>query len=108
MKPENIVLEGGKAGGRVFLVDFGGVQAAAMQNEYASTIIGNKVHAREHVILCRSVAVMYMLQSNCQLKHRHSSAMMDTSHMLQHCDAYSGSQLYDFKQVCQLQRHCMH
>lgn len=40
VKPENIVLEGGKAGGRVYLVDFGGVQAAAMQNEYASTIIG--------------------------------------------------------------------
>ena len=26
VKPENIILEGGKPGGRVFLVDFGGVQ----------------------------------------------------------------------------------
>ncbi len=26
VKPENIVIEGGKWGGRVFLVDFGGVQ----------------------------------------------------------------------------------
>lgn len=30
MKPENIVLEGGAAGGRVFLVDFGGVQVRAL------------------------------------------------------------------------------
>ena len=27
VKPENVVLGGGQAGGRVFLVDFGGVQA---------------------------------------------------------------------------------
>ena len=40
VKPENIVLEGGQAGGNVYLVDFGGVQAAAMQNDFASTIIG--------------------------------------------------------------------
>ena len=40
MKPENIVLEGGKAGGRVFLVDFGGVQAAAMNQDFGSTVIG--------------------------------------------------------------------
>ena len=26
VKPDNIVLEGGRAGGRVLLVDFGGVQ----------------------------------------------------------------------------------
>ena len=26
VKAENVVLEGGRAGGRVFLVDFGGVQ----------------------------------------------------------------------------------
>ena len=26
VKPENVVLGGGRAGGRVFLVDFGGVQ----------------------------------------------------------------------------------
>ncbi len=26
VKPENVVLGGGQAGGRVFLVDFGGVQ----------------------------------------------------------------------------------
>jgi serine/threonine protein kinase len=29
IKPDNIVLEGGAWGGRVFLVDFGGVQGAA-------------------------------------------------------------------------------
>lgn len=43
IKPSNIVLEGGKAGGRVFLVDFGGVQAAALQaadGAMGSTIIG--------------------------------------------------------------------
>lgn len=28
IKPENVVIEGGKPGGRVFLVDFGGVQAS--------------------------------------------------------------------------------
>ncbi|KAK9834867.1 hypothetical protein WJX81_004804 [Elliptochloris bilobata] len=42
VKPENVVLGGGRAGGRVFLVDFGGVQAAAA-NELAglgSTVIG--------------------------------------------------------------------
>lgn len=40
VKPENIVLEGGKAGGRVYLVDFGGVQAAALNQDFGSTIIG--------------------------------------------------------------------
>ena len=42
VKPENVVLGGGRAGGRVFLVDFGGVQAAAA-GELAglgSTVIG--------------------------------------------------------------------
>ncbi|KXZ55099.1 hypothetical protein GPECTOR_3g253 [Gonium pectorale] len=43
IKPENIVLEGGAWGGRVFLVDFGGVQAVASAGELAglgSTIVG--------------------------------------------------------------------
>ena len=44
IKPENIVLEGGKAGGRVRLVDFGGVQAAARNAEgpggAGTTVIG--------------------------------------------------------------------
>ena len=44
IKPENIVLEGGKAGGQVRLVDFGGVQAAARNAEGAggvgTTVIG--------------------------------------------------------------------
>lgn len=42
VKAENIVLEGGKAGGRVYLVDFGGVQAAAAGDalQTGSTIIG--------------------------------------------------------------------
>ena len=31
VKPENIVLEGGTAGGRVFLVDFGGVQVRSLR-----------------------------------------------------------------------------
>ena len=43
MKPENIVLEGGKAGGRVYLVDFGGVQAAAMNQDFGSTVIGTEI-----------------------------------------------------------------
>lgn len=43
MKPDNILLEGGKAGGRVFLVDFGGVQAAASTDAFnlGSTVIGS-------------------------------------------------------------------
>lgn len=42
VKAENVVLEGGKVGGRVFLVDFGGVQAAAAGDALAtgSTVIG--------------------------------------------------------------------
>ena len=42
VKAENIVLEGGQAGGRVYLVDFGGVQAAAAGDalQTGSTIIG--------------------------------------------------------------------
>ncbi|CAK0784475.1 hypothetical protein CVIRNUC_007679 [Coccomyxa viridis] len=42
VKAENIVLEGGAAGGRVYLVDFGGVQAAAAGDalQAGSTIIG--------------------------------------------------------------------
>ena len=46
IKPENIVLEGGQTGGRVFLVDFGGVQAAAASEALgmASTVIGTYGH----------------------------------------------------------------
>ena len=42
VKPENVVLSGGRAGGRVFLVDFGGVQAAAASElaGLGSTVIG--------------------------------------------------------------------
>lgn len=42
IKPNNIVVEGGKTGGRVFLVDFGGVQAMAAGESFAmgSTVIG--------------------------------------------------------------------
>lgn len=41
VKPSNIVIEGGKTGGRVFLVDFGGVQAAAATGDVpGSTVIG--------------------------------------------------------------------
>ena len=41
VKPSNVVVEGGVAGGRVFLVDFGGVQAAAAAGELpGSTIVG--------------------------------------------------------------------
>ncbi|KAL4431634.1 hypothetical protein ABPG77_001476 [Micractinium sp. CCAP 211/92] len=42
VKPENIVIEGGRTGGRVFLVDFGGVQAAATTAEdmLGSTVVG--------------------------------------------------------------------
>lgn len=42
IKPSNVVIEGGKTGGRVFLVDFGGVQAAAATGaeDFGSTIVG--------------------------------------------------------------------
>jgi serine/threonine protein kinase len=41
VKPSNIVIEGGKTGGRVYLVDFGGVQAAAATGDMpGSTVIG--------------------------------------------------------------------
>lgn len=41
IKPSNIVIEGGRTGGRVFLVDFGGVQAAAAAGEMpSSTVVG--------------------------------------------------------------------
>ncbi|CBJ26153.1 protein kinase domain [Ectocarpus siliculosus] len=39
LKPENIVIEGGSSGGRVFLVDFGGVQGA-VTDKPSSTVIG--------------------------------------------------------------------
>ena len=41
VKPSNIVVGGGKSGGRVYLVDFGGVQAAAAAGDLpGSTVIG--------------------------------------------------------------------
>lgn len=42
VKAENVILEGGRSGGRVFLVDFGGVQAAAASDALSqgSTVIG--------------------------------------------------------------------
>eukprot|EP00903_Cladosiphon_okamuranus_P013940 g12966.t1 len=39
IKPENIVIQGGQSGGRVFLIDFGGVQDAGTDKP-TSTIIG--------------------------------------------------------------------
>ena len=44
IKPENVVLEGGEWGGRVFLLDFGGVQGAAPAGETfasSSTVVGS-------------------------------------------------------------------
>lgn len=41
VKPDNIVLEGGKWGGRVYLVDFGGVQGAASVSDDSSTSLGS-------------------------------------------------------------------
>jgi serine/threonine protein kinase len=42
IKPENVVLEGGQWGGRVYLIDFGGVQGASSTGEnFASTIVGS-------------------------------------------------------------------
>ena len=52
MKPENIVLEEGKAGGRVYLVDFGGVQAAALDQDFGSTIIGATPLIHSSVLCC--------------------------------------------------------
>jgi hypothetical protein len=41
VKPANVVLGGGRAGGRVFLVDFGGVQAVAAAGDLpGSTVVG--------------------------------------------------------------------
>lgn len=41
VKPANVIIEGGRTGGRVFLVDFGGVQAAAATGDMlGSTVIG--------------------------------------------------------------------
>ncbi|KIZ02988.1 serine/threonine protein kinase, partial [Monoraphidium neglectum] len=41
IKPENVVLEGGAWGGRVYLIDFGGVQGASPTGDsLASTIVG--------------------------------------------------------------------
>lgn len=56
VKPENIVLEGGKAGGRVYLVDFGGVQAAAMNQDFGSTIIG--VHPYSYLVALHTTPQM--------------------------------------------------
>lgn len=41
IKPENVVLEGGQWGGRVYLIDFGGVQGATTTESFASTIVGS-------------------------------------------------------------------
>ena len=41
VKPANVIIEGGRTGGRVFLVDFGGVQAAAATGDMlGSTVVG--------------------------------------------------------------------
>lgn len=44
------MLEGGKAGGRVYLVDFGGVQAAALNQDFGSTIIGKQQLCPLHLL----------------------------------------------------------
>ena len=58
VKPENIVLEGGTASGRVFLVDFGGVQVRIMGRPYKNYLsqinvfvlpcCANALHKRRH------------------------------------------------------------
>jgi eukaryotic-like serine/threonine-protein kinase len=44
IKPENVILESGKPGSRVLLVDFGGVQEAvsssAVGSSFGTTIVG--------------------------------------------------------------------
>ena len=44
IKPENVILEAGKPGSRVLLVDFGGVQevvsTSATDNAFGTTIVG--------------------------------------------------------------------
>lgn len=44
IKPENVILESGKPGSRVLLVDFGGVQevvsTSATDNAFGTTIVG--------------------------------------------------------------------
>lgn len=39
IKPENVVLEGGQWGGRVFLIDFGGVQGSAGIGESGEVVV---------------------------------------------------------------------
>ena len=67
VKPENIVLEGGKAGGRVYLVDFGGVQAAALNQDFGSTIIGKQQlcqHSSPAHVCAGPLTVAILMSSN--------------------------------------------
>ena len=41
VKPENIVVEGGRSGGKVYLVDFGSVQVGGDGGGYESSIRGS-------------------------------------------------------------------
>jgi hypothetical protein len=52
VKPENIVLEGGRWGGRLYLLDFGGVQAAASAT---SSALGSTVVGTYGYMVCRGV-----------------------------------------------------
>lgn len=52
IKPENIVLENGRAGGKVFLIDFGGVQDSVnLDGNLGSTVVGT--YGRPRTSRCR-------------------------------------------------------
>ena len=82
MKPENIVLEGGKAGGRVFLVDFGDVQAAALDQDFGSTIIGKKLVLQ--AVLHPMLACFSLFQQQIKLltQNPHCSLQQHPNHTL--------------------------
>jgi hypothetical protein len=50
IKPENIVLEGGQWGGRVYLIDFGGVQGSSAVGACCWTVGGRMAVALPRLV----------------------------------------------------------
>ena len=99
VKPENIILEGGKPGGKIFLVDFGGIQrgdqdVADSEVTETGTLVGTYGYmAPEQLrgsaqpasdLFALGGTLLYLLTGQCALLMSHETALHIIAY---HCSA---------------------
>lgn len=103
VKPENIIVEGGKPGGKVFLVDFGGIQqgqqdVADSEVTDTGTLVGTYGYmAPEQLrgsarpasdLFALGGTLLYLLTGQCPLHHVLQSLLLLLFHILFASSAY--------------------